>query len=78
MDFTAPTSQLVFQPSSLGPQCVSVPLTNDSVLEITEETFTLTLNTMERGILLSPSTASVTVVDDGACRSKCMCMHLQE
>ena len=47
----------------IGPQCHSVSITDDTILE-NDEVFVVALNSTDEDIILSPSTTSVTIVDD--------------
>ena len=46
-----------------GPQCQSISITDDSILENDEE-FIVAMSTTDQDIILSPSTTSVTIVND--------------
>ncbi len=46
------------------PQCINIPITNDTVLE-SIETFSVELNTSEPDVvLLSPSSTVISILDD--------------
>ena len=46
-----------------GPQCQSISITDDSILE-NNEMFVVALSTTDHDVILSPSTTSVTILDD--------------
>ena len=72
MDFASMTAQLTFQPSQADvPQCVDVPIQEDTVLE-TNEFFTVELSTTDPVVILSPQSATVTIFDDD---SECNCSY---
>jgi Calx-beta domain len=62
-DYTAVSGTLTFNPG-VTQQTISIPITNDSVVE-GNETFTVTLSNPSAGAALgTPSSATVTIVDD--------------
>ena len=46
-----------------GPQCLSISITDDSILE-NNEMFVVALRTTDKDVILSPSTTSVTILND--------------
>ncbi len=62
-----------FQPSSLTIQtmCISISLLPDSILE-NSETFSVHLFSAERRLVLSPSVADVTIINDDSRMEKCL------
>ena len=61
-DFTPIVSVITFQPSTTEP-CVNISVSRDVVLE-DDEVFTVQLNTSDEAVLLSLSSANVTIVDN--------------
>lgn len=65
-DFIPVSTVLTYQPSSSGEpnvQCTSIGITNDSILESTENFF-VRLQTSDVAVNLTPGIAAVTVLDD--------------
>ena len=54
---------IIFSPGMTGPQCQSISITNDSILE-NDEVFVVALSTTDQDVILNPSTTSVTILDD--------------
>ena len=54
---------IIFSPGMTGPQCQSISVTDDSILE-NNEMFVVALSTTDQDVILSPSTTSVTILDD--------------
>ena len=54
---------IIFSPGMTGPQCQSISITNDSILE-NDDVFVVALSTTDQDIILNPSTTSVTILDD--------------
>ena len=54
---------IIFSPGMTGPQCQSVSITNDSILE-NDEVFVVVLSTTDQDVILNPSITSVTILDD--------------
>jgi len=50
-------------PASTTTLCSNISVSGDSVLE-DNEVFTVRLNTLDQAVLLSPSSATVTIMDD--------------
>ena len=63
LDYSLIPENIIFSPGMTGPQCQSVSITDDSILE-NNEVFMVALSTTDRDIVLSPSTTSVTIVND--------------
>lgn len=61
-DFTSIPLVLTFQPSTTE-LCVNISVSRDVVLE-DDEVFTVQLNTSDKAVLLSLSSANVTIVDN--------------
>ena len=61
-DYTAVTAQLVFQ-STVTLQCRSIPITDDTILE-NDEVFSVQLSTLDQDVILTFSTATVTIEDN--------------
>ena len=62
VDFTPILSELTFQPSTTE-LCVNIPVSGDVALE-DNEVFTVQLSTSDPSLLLSVSSANVTIVDN--------------
>ena len=54
---------IIFSPGMTGPQCQSISITDDSILE-NDEVFVVALNTTDVDVVLRPRTTSVIIVDD--------------
>ena len=66
-DFTPAITPLVFGPST-SELCTNISVSQDSILETVED-FSVQLSTADPAVILSPRTASVTIVDmDGEYR----------
>ena len=66
-DFTPAITPLVFG-SSTSELCANISISQDSILETVED-FSVQLSTADPAVILSPRTASVTIVDmDGEYR----------
>lgn len=61
-DFSPTTAEVIFQ-SVNSVNCVSVPISDDEVLE-SDETFSVSLNTSDPDAMLSPSSATITILND--------------
>ena len=57
------TENIKFTPGMTGPQCQSIAITDDSILE-NDEMFVVSLSTTDQDIIRNPSTTSVTILDD--------------
>ncbi len=75
-DYTEVSISLGFtQLNADQPQCINIPITNDNVLE-SIETFSVELITSEPGVvLLSPSSAVISILDDDGMMSYTMTIH---
>ena len=72
-DYTPVMAELRFLPSATV-LCSDISVSGDLVLEV-NEVFTVQLNTSDRAILLSPSSANVTIMDDDS-KMLFECCHL--
>ena len=63
LDYSLIPENIIFSPGMTGPQCQSISITDDSILE-NDEVFMVALSTTDQDIILSPSTTSVTIVND--------------
>ncbi len=70
LDYMGLTMPLVFtQLNADQPQCINITITNDNVLE-SIETFSVELSTSEPDVvLLSPSSAVISILDDDSMMS---------
>ena len=63
LDYSLITENIIFSPGMTGPQCQSISITNDSILE-NDEVFVVALSTMDQDVILNPSNTTVTILDD--------------
>ena len=63
LDYSLITENIIFSPGMTGPQCQSISITDDSILE-NNEVFVVALRTTDQDVILNPSTTSVTILDD--------------
>ena len=54
---------IIFSPGMTGPQCQSISITDDSILE-NDEVFVVALSTTDVDVVLRPRTTSVIIVND--------------
>ena len=57
------TENIIFTPGMTGPQCQSIAITDDSILE-NDEIFVVSLSTTDQDVIRNPSTTFVTILDD--------------
>ena len=70
LDYSLMPENIIFSPGMTGPQCQSISITDDSILEI-DEVFVVALSTTDQDVILNPSNTSVTILDnDGNVNSK--------
>ena len=63
LDYSLIPENIIFSPGMTGPQCKSISITDDSILEI-DEVFVVALSTMDQDVILNPSNTSITILDD--------------
>ena len=63
LDYSLIPENIIFSPGMTGPQCRSISITDDSILE-NDEVFVLALSTTDQDVNLNPSITSVTILDD--------------
>ena len=63
LDYSLISENIIFSPGLTGPQCQSISITDDSILE-NDEMFVVALSTADQDVILNPSTTSVTIIDD--------------
>ena len=63
LDHSLISENIIFSPGLTGPQCQSISITDDSILE-NDEMFVVALSTADQDVILNPSTTSVTIIDD--------------
>ena len=74
LDYSLISKNIIFTPGMTGPQCQSIPITDDSILE-NDEMFVVSLSTTDQDIIRNPSTTFVTILDDdGNVNSKMSCL----
>ena len=61
-DYTEVSVQLSFQPGE-SEMCTAISITNDAILE-DSETFSVQINTTDQAVILNPSSATVTILDN--------------
>ena len=86
LDYSLIPENIIFNPGMTGPQCQSISITDDSILE-NDEVFVAALSTTDQDVILNPSITSITILDDdGNINSKsvfrvcyvfCRFVHLQ-
>ena len=63
LDYSLIPENIIFLPGMTGPQCQSISITDDSILE-NDEVFVVALSTTDQDVILNPSITSVTILDD--------------
>ncbi len=65
-DYAEVSISLVFtQQNADQPQCITIPITNDNVLDLESiETFSAELSTSDPDVFLSPSSAMISILDN--------------
>ena len=63
LDYKLIPENITFSPGMAGPQCQSISITDDSILE-NDEVFVVALTTTDQNVILNPNTTSVTILDD--------------
>ena len=63
LDYSLIPENIIFSPGMTGPQCQSISITDDSILE-SDEVFVVALSTMDQNVILNPSNTTVTILDD--------------
>ena len=64
-DFTSTSGTLTWTDGDTAPKTISVPITPDALVEGTE-TFTVTLSSPAGGVIVDPTTTTVTIADPGS------------
>ena len=62
-DFLSTNTQLFFQPDGIHVQCVNITIVSDSILE-NNESFLANLTTDDAAVILSPSMATLAILND--------------
>ena len=63
LDYSLVPENTTFSPGMTGPQCQSISITDDSILE-NDEVFVVALTTTDQNVILNPNTTSVTILDN--------------
>ena len=63
LDYSLIPENIIFSPGMTGPQCQSISITDDSILE-SDDVLAVALSATDQDIILSPGTTSVTIVND--------------
>ena len=63
LDYSLIPENIIFGPGMTGPQCQSISIIDDSILE-NDEVFVVSLSTMDQNVILNPSNTTVTILDD--------------
>ena len=63
LDYSLIPENIIFSPGMTGPQCQSISITDDSILE-SDDVLAVALSTTDQDIILNPSTTFVTIVND--------------
>ena len=63
LDYILIPENVIFSPGMTGPQCLSISITDDSILE-NDEVFAVVLSATDQDVILNPNTTSVTILDD--------------
>ena len=63
LDYSLIPENTTFSPGMTGPQCQSISITDDSILE-NDEVFVVALTTTDQNVILNPNTTSVTILDN--------------
>ena len=64
VDYTAINSQVIFTPTNQGQTlCRSIPVDDDLICEA-DETISVSVTTADPAVILSPSSALVTIIDN--------------
>ena len=70
-DFISTNTQLSYEPDGIPVQCVNISIVGDSILE-NNEFFLVNLTTEDSAVILSPSKATINIINDDS-KLTCCC-----